>query len=575
MLDFLKDFLTPFTNLKAISIIIAVGLIVYFFGLFNGFVIDDGEQIVNNLLVHSIYNFPAFFTGGTFFGGEGKNLIGVYYKPITITFFSIIYNLLGPNSFWFHLSQLIIHVLNASILFLVFRHFFKFIPSLMLGLIFLVHPINSESVFYISAMQEVLFFLFGILAFWLILKYKTSKHIVLAGILLLLSFLSKETGILFIVISIVYAFIFKKEVLLKLTGVSALIISLYVILRSNTVGFFNTPLNAPIDQLSLLERIINMPSIIYLYIKSFIFPLYLSSSYQWAYLEPTINNFLIPFLIVVLFLFLLFFAGFLIYRTHEAKYFMVYIFFSFWLLIGLGIHIQIIPLDSTVANRWFYFPIVGVLGVIGIFFNKYSKNKYLISILIIILILLSVRTFDRGFDWKDDFTLATNDVMITKDSYDLENRIASGFLAKGDFKKARLYAERSVKLYPYATNYSTLGSIYLKLGDYRKARESYLSALKYGDYYAVYVNLCVLDIVDDSESSKGMSLAIDAIKKFPFSSKLWTCYAILEYQRGSYEMAKEAIAKAYALSQDPETTEFYDIIINNKPLNINVTAGQR
>jgi len=43
-----KNYFIPFTNFKAINWIIDIGLIVYINGLFNGFVIDDSLQIVNN-----------------------------------------------------------------------------------------------------------------------------------------------------------------------------------------------------------------------------------------------------------------------------------------------------------------------------------------------------------------------------------------------------------------------------------------------------------------------------------------------------------------------------------------------
>jgi len=206
MLDFLKDFFTPLTNSKAIGIIFVVGVIVFTNGLFNGFVLDDISQIIDNSNIHSITNFFSFFTGSTFYGGGGQ-LIGVYYKPITLGVYSLLYSIFGAEPFWFHLFQLILHITNVSILFLVLRRFFKSPTSLILSLIFLIHPINSESVYYISAIQDVLFFFFGIVGLWLIINYKSDKYLLFAGISLFLSLLSKESGVLFIVISIIYTFL--------------------------------------------------------------------------------------------------------------------------------------------------------------------------------------------------------------------------------------------------------------------------------------------------------------------------------------------------------------------------------
>ena len=57
-----------------------IALAVYFFSLFNGFVWDDEEQIVNNAVIQNISNLPYFFTSSTFNTG-GAGLSGWYYKP--------------------------------------------------------------------------------------------------------------------------------------------------------------------------------------------------------------------------------------------------------------------------------------------------------------------------------------------------------------------------------------------------------------------------------------------------------------------------------------------------------------
>src|ERR1700722_18571015 len=188
-----KNYFIPFTNAKAIHFIIIIGLIVFFNGLFNGFIGDDQPQIIGNPLIQSLSNIPIFFTGSTFYNGS-QSLTGVYYKPLLTTFFSLTYTIFGANAFGFHLFQILLYICNACLLFLVLKHFFEKETAFGLTLIFLLHPINSETAFYISNTQEVLFFFFGILALWILQRHHSQKAMILANIFLLALMLSKETG---------------------------------------------------------------------------------------------------------------------------------------------------------------------------------------------------------------------------------------------------------------------------------------------------------------------------------------------------------------------------------------------
>ena len=572
-----KQLFVSLTTPKAIFLIILLGLVVFSNSLFNGFVIDDRLQITENLLVHSISNILSFFTGSTFYSGSNQTLIGLYYRPLTMTAFSFIHTIFGPTAFWFHLFQISFHIANATLLFLFFSHFFKKPLSLILSLVFLVHPIGGESVFYISAMQEVLFFFFGILSMWTILHYKTNTYLLL-GLYLLLSLFSGEVGLLFVVITGIYGFIFNRKLLLPVLGITALTVFIYFLFRINAVGFFTKPLNAPIGQLDLFGRLINIPAILFFYLKTFAFPLILSSSHQWVFNEIDFVHVILPLMIDVLFFCVIIFFAAHLYRSNLRKYFPLYTFFALWFFIGLSLHVQVVPLDSTVAERWFYFPIVGLLGMIGTLLEAFDFNviKHKWSVLIVVLILLmSGRTMVRSFDWRNDFTLAIHDIKVSKDAYDIENRIAAELYKQGQFEEANSHAKRSVDLYPYLTNYNTLGMTYMSLGDYQKAYEAYSKALKFGQYYAVYDNLALLGIVRGLPASENIDFIQNAIKKFPQDAKLWLFLAIVEYENGSKDDAKIAIRMAHSLSKDPITKDVYYKITNDRPLNLDLSTPRK
>lgn len=147
------------SSLKSSLIIVTIGFVAFSSGLNNPFMGDDLKQIVENVPVHSISNLWLFFSSSTFYvQGAASPLQGVYYRPLMSTVFSLLYNVFGPQPFYFHVLQLALGVASASILYLVFRYSFNTITSLCLALIFLVHPLNSQVIYAIANMQDVLFF---------------------------------------------------------------------------------------------------------------------------------------------------------------------------------------------------------------------------------------------------------------------------------------------------------------------------------------------------------------------------------------------------------------------------------
>lgn len=565
----IKGLFVPFTTLKAIHWIVIIGIIVFFNGLFNNFVGDDEPQITDNVTIHSIQNLPLFFTGGTFYSGIGNKLSGFSYKPLVNTTYSVIYTFFGSNYFWFHFFQIFLYIINVCLLFLVFKHFLKNSTAFFLSLVFLVHPINSETALYISATQEVLFFFFGTLALVILIKYQSKKMLLSACLLLFISLLSKETGILFLCISLLYIFLFQRKYFYTFLGYSSMSLCLYGLLRLIAVGISNNAIYyAPIQKLNLLSRIINMPAIFWFYLKTFTVPLELSSSYQWVYRQIDLTHFLVPILINLLFLASISGLAYILYKNYPRKYFTIYIFFAVWFVLGILLDLQIIPLDFTVAERWFYFPIVGLLGMIGVFLEVVHinfRNKVLLVVLSIVVLLLSIRTFDRTFDFRNNFTLSMHDLKVSN-SFTLENELSVAYFRDENYKEAKLHAQKSISLNPYYTNYISLGAADFYLGEYKEAKGAYMKSLQLGDYYQTYENLGALSYLYGDKQTNIDFLKNVALRKYPQDAKLWLYVAVLEYNYGNKDNARYDIAQAHSLDQGQDVSNAYNAIMNNQPV---------
>ena len=474
---------------KVVWIFILIGLLVYGLSLFNGFVWDDEEQIVNNVFVHSVKNIPLLFQSSTFNTGGAGVSAGTYYRPLMMTFFSFVYQLFGPNPFFFHLFQLFFHILTAILVYLMFKHFFKEMTAFFMAIIFLVHPAGVESVAYISAVQDIFYVLFGILAFYIVIKNRAKfefKNIFLINTLLFLSLLSKETAILFFIIIFIYQLIFDRKFIFENLIFFMMTVGIYALLRFALAGVFFTPYhNAPIVQLSLWQRIMMIPAIFFYYLKLFFYPLDLAVMQHWV-IRTLDFRMLLGSLS----------AGILALLLWKKRFNRNFIFFFLWFIITIFPYLQIFPLDMTVAERWFYLPVVGLLGMMGAVWSK-SGNK-LVIMGVIIIAIFSIRSFFRTMDWKNGLTLYGRDIKISKGAFDLENNYGVELFRAGDYQEAKVHFLKSTELAPYWwTNWNNLGAVYEQEKNYQKASEYYQKSIDNGQYYLAYENMAKILVLQE------------------------------------------------------------------------------
>lgn len=238
----------------------AIGILVFGRSLVNGFVGDDFSQIVNNPVIHSLSNLPLYFQGGTFYVDGGiAPLYGVYYRPMMTTVFAIIYSIFGQHAFYFHLIQLLFHIGCAVLVFLIFRLSVRPAVAFLCAVLFLVHPLNSQNVYAIASMQEVLMGFFGLLGIWLLTRYHSRRSLFAVALCFLLALLSKESAILFILLALGLLALWDRERLPSFAWLAAVVSAIWFIMRVTAVGFFNNPHNAPIADVSFGERLLTMP----------------------------------------------------------------------------------------------------------------------------------------------------------------------------------------------------------------------------------------------------------------------------------------------------------------------------
>jgi len=348
-------------------------------------------------------------------------------------------------------------------------------------------------------------------------------------------------------------------------------IVLWLALKVNAVGLVGHSNLAQIDYLSLPERLLTSPSILLFYLARLLFPLRLASGYYWVNSPFSLPNFIVPLLIDVTVVGLAIYLGILLRRRASNSFFLTYVFFAIWTSLGLLLTLQIIPLDFTACETWFYFPMAGFLGMVGVAISQLRLRVRPISFLIftsIVLVLLGFRTALRGTDYKDEYTLAVHDIAASKEDYHAYNVAALVLRKEGNLDKAKEYAQASVSVYPTALSYSNLGLILYMRGEYRDAEKAYQQALNGPAHLKFTYDYAASLAIVFNDPSWSRQVLEDGVKRYPDDVVLWMALALLEQRNGDNVNAKVAITEAKRYAQVPQNV--YDGIMNNQSFSLNI-----
>lgn len=519
-----------------------VALLVYYPSLYGKFMWDDEQQIVNHIYIRSFSNIPLFFKGSTFYLKQ-EHLIGVFYRPLMTAVYTLIYPFSSGKPFLYHAVQLAFHILNTIVIFYVFTFLLNYISnklkrahvlSLFTALIFLVHPMNSEVVSYIANMQDVLFFFFGICALLIGIKvYSQVFAILISSILLLSSLFSKETGVLFIPLILCYIYLFKRKDLLKYTVAYTVVFSVYMTIRCFVAKMCHSHTGPnPIAKLPFLKYLMQLPAVMFYYIEAFFFPKNLAIGQHWWVKALNGREFFLPLLALFIFFGIIIFIWLLLHyrgmnNTTYKRAAYVYTFFSVWFLLGLIMHMHIMPLDFTVADRWFYFSMAGLLGIMGTYLVTFSDNKiYTYYAFFLVILILSIVCWYRNTLWHNTFKLYMHDYALTRDSFDLENNIGVEFYRKKQYGAARTYFKKAVDVAPdWPISLANLAVTYEREHNDIGAEQYYRRAIKNNVYYPAYVGYIRVLMNQNKRDDAQQFLIKKALISFPNDADL------LEYKK--------------------------------------------
>lgn len=495
-----------------INLFIIVGLCFLIYGntLFNDYGFDDEYVIVNNKKVsEGISGIPALFKS-RYIESSTQNY---GYRPITLSSFAIEYELFGATPWVSHFINLFLYILTCLLIFKILRTLFKnyhwFLP-LFITVLFIVHPIHSEVVDNVKSRDEILGFLFALLALGSAIKYVRNQRTVwLVGVFgfMVLSFLSKLSALTFLAVIPLTVYFFEnatKKVMLKLIGALFLPLIIFRLINTQLIEtsgsrnllFIENPLF--VNGASFFDKIPMAFYSVFYYIKLLFVPNPLISYYGYEHVTIVGWENLYVWLGVIVLIPLAVFTIWKLRTKSVLAYGLVFFFVTISMYANL-----VKPAVGIIAERFAYIPSLGFCIVVGWLLLKLSKiditskeeNRFprlkpgFVGIAGLLVIASSVKVFSRNQDWHDLITLLERDLEIAPKSVKLNMLLANDLFKSVTTKELEekekdSLMERSIYLYNQALSiypkhtpaHNNLGVLYNLKGDIESSHEHFLKA---------------------------------------------------------------------------------------------------
>ncbi len=465
---------------------VLITLLVYWPSLNNGFTNwDDVDYVVENSNIKSFSFENVKFQFSNFVMGN--------YHPVTMISFMLDYRMFNLTPKGYHAVNLLWHVLSSLLVFFMIQKLFKSIYiSVIVSLLFAIHPINVESVVWISERKNVLsvfFFLLSLNSYIVYTENKTKRiQLIFTYCFFILSVLSKATSVVLPLVLLIVDYYKNRKI--NVTTVIEKIPMFCIALLFGIVAIYAQKSAEAIRESYIISGndFLFVPSFAILnYLYNLIIPIKLSAFYGYSLVSGGVAK--VFFYLSPIVILLIGWICFKYFRNSKKVIFAV----SFFIL-NIALLLQVIPYGNIImADRNVYLAGIGIFIILGALVERFSNSKYLVLLIsAIYIIFLCNETRGQISIWKDSITLWTS--VIEYDSKVLTSYLNRGKAYEdiGKINEAIMDWESAVSLNPkYIKAQYNLGNARLKAKDYKGAIQNYSEAIKLDpEFTSAYNNRC-------------------------------------------------------------------------------------
>jgi tetratricopeptide (TPR) repeat protein len=571
------------TDLVLAAVLIIGCLAAYMPAMRAGFIWDDDAYVTKNSLLTAPDGLRRIW-----FSTDQPS----QYFPLVYTTFRIERSIWGLNPAGYHITNILLHIANAILVWILLRRLI--VPGAWLAAaIFALHPVNVESVAWITELKNILmmfFFLLSLLAFIRFIDEEKTQRArlfyVLSLLFLSLSLFSKTTACTMPAAAVLVLRI--KRIPLKarrwlqiapyiLLSLAMGILTVWWELTHQNTGRLALGLN-PVNRMLLASRALLF------YAGKLFLPLNLTFSYPKWTIDET-NPISYVWLLVCLA------AALCVWRYADSlgrKAVAAIIFFPAMLFPMLGFFSLYTFRYTYVADHYQYLAGIGLITLavgagchLANRFGRLGQNMGLVAA-VLILGVLGILTWQQSHIYKDPETLWLDTLKKNPDSYlahnnlglllkdkgkidgafshyyealriepefaEAHNNLAKLFREQGKLEEAEAHLRRAIETDPgYSITYFNLGILLQQQGKLDEAINQYQKALQGTDLLGAHMNLAVI-LGQRGKYEEATKQFNEVLRINPDSSAGYYNWGLMLKQQGKIDEAVEKWKKALELN---------------------------
>ena len=506
----------------------------------NSFHYDDFHSIVENSHIRSLERVPGYFADPTAFSAMPSRAM---YRPLLLATFAFNYALGGYAVEGYHLVNWLLHLGCAMLVYglgcaLGARHY----PALAGALFFALHPLNAETVNYISSRSESLAAIFFLAALLAYISWRQRG----TGSLWAFSLASFSAAVLCksVAIGLPVALLAferwgrapeKPRHLWFYHAMYWVVVAGYILLARS---WLEASLAEPVRGLG--EQLATQVKAVAYYAQLIVIPVRLSVEHPFTVAENWVAA---PVLIAG--------AG-LVSMLFLVSRKPLLLMLSSWALLPL-IPASLMPLNVLVNEHRLYLPLafLGVSLAVGM--GRWVGPRGLV-LLLVALGLATALCYDRSRVWRDELTLWTDAVRKAPGMYRAHMHLGGALEEVGRTTEALDRYDQALALAPdMAEVHYNRGNALVKLERATDAGTAYQRALALDPVFKpALVNLAAL-YQDVGQLAAAESLLRVAITEYPWAADLHRRLGALQRRQSRDGEAEASYMQALAL--DPKLAE--------------------